>query len=674
MDPENGLLTFHLLGKPTISYGADSLGDLLAGKEQALLVYLACQPGKRFSRDHLATLLWGETSPDRTRYNLRRALWRLRSALEEVGLAPDACLRTEDSWVTVPNSAPTWLDVLEFEEAFETASHRFEAEFSPSSEGVRRVRESLDLYRGAFLTGFSISQAPDFEHWVLLERERLFQLLLRALTTLIQSFIAWGRRDEGITVCQRLLELDPLQEDIHRLLMRLYWDTGRRTQALRQYRALEKILRRELDIEPVQETQELYERIVKQEISPTSISSLTLTSRLTVPTPAEQTLPRPRLQALLDRGLARPLTLVSAPPGYGKTTLLAQWVETRARKDVGLEVLFAWYRLSEADNSPLTLVEGLVTSLARQHPGLGDALQEIYDLAGLQGDPRRAVSLLVNALTGLSTEPFAIILDDVGLLTAADSVKVLSFLVKHLPQNGHLYLLTRVDPQLPLARLRIRGRLVEIRVPELRFSEEETVTFLEQTPGAELSEEEIETLTSLAEGWAAPLWMAVSGRSQFAASLEDVWEAIFAYLRQEVLVPQPVEVGDFLLRSGILNEVIPSVCQAVTERPDGVKAIAARLDRLVNENLFLRRIGPMAPEKEPRYGYHPLFHRFLRTELPYHMSEAEIADLHRRAAQAWARYGNGDEALYHRRRLEDLPGSGPSGPDDTVAESGGNDP
>ena len=674
MDPENGLLTFHLLGKPTISYGADSLGDLLAGKEQALLVYLACQPGKRFSRDHLATLLWGETSPDRTRYNLRRALWRLRSALEEVGLAPDACLRTEDSWVTVPNSAPTWLDVLEFEEAFETASHRFEAEFSPSSEGVRRVRESLDLYRGAFLTGFSISQAPDFEHWVLLERERLFQLLLRVPNLLSERSIERRRRDEGITVCQRLLELDPLQEDIHRLLMRLYWDTGRRTQALRQYRALEKILRRELDIEPVQETQELYERIVKQEISPTSISSLTLTSRLTVPTPAEQTLPRPRLQALLDRGLDRPLTLVSAPPGYGKTTLLAQWVETRARKDVGLEVLFAWYRLSEADNSPLTLVEGLVTSLARQHPGLGDALQEIYDLAGLQGDPRRAVSLLVNALTGLSTEPFAIILDDVGLLTAADSVKVLSFLVKHLPQNGHLYLLTRVDPQLPLARLRIRGRLVEIRVPELRFSEEETVTFLEQTPGAELSEEEIETLTSLAEGWAAPLWMAVSGRSQFAASLEDVWEAIFAYLRQEVLVPQPVEVGDFLLRSGILNEVIPSVCQAVTERPDGVKAIAARLDRLVNENLFLRRIGPMAPEKEPRYGYHPLFHRFLRTELPYHMSEAEIADLHRRAAQAWARYGNGDEALYHRRRLEDLPGSGPSGPDDTVAESGGNDP
>jgi DNA-binding SARP family transcriptional activator len=673
MDPENGLLTFHLLGKPSISYGADSLGDLLAGKEQALLAYLACQPGKRFSRDHLATLLWGETSPDRTRYNLRRALWRLRSALEEVGLPPDACLATDDSWVSIPDSAPTWTDVLEFEDAFEAASHRLEAQFSPTSEGVRRIREALDLYRGEFMAGFAISQAPDFEHWVLVERERLFQLLLRALTTLIQSFIAWGRRDEGIKVCQRLLELDPLQEDIHRLLMRLYWDTGRRTQALRQYRSLEKILRRELDIEPVQETQELYERILKQEISPTSISSLTLTSRLTLPTPAEQTLPRPRLFALLDRGLEAPLTLVSAPPGYGKTTLLAQWVEARAQEGAGPEVLFAWYRLSEADNAPLTLVEGLVTSLARQHPGLGDALQEIYDLAGLQGDPRRAVSLLVNALTGLSAEPFAMILDDVGLATNPDSVKVLEFLVRHLPRNGHLYLLTRVDPQLPLARLRVRGRLVEIRVPELRFSEEETVTFLERTPGAGLSAEEIETLTRLAEGWAAPLWMAVSGRSQFAASLDDVWKAIFAYLRQEVLVPQPVDVGDFLLRSGILNEVIPSVCQAVTERAEGVKAIATRLDRLVNENLFLRRLGPLAPEKEPRYGYHPLFHRFLRTELPYHISEAEIAELHRRAAEAWARYGDADEAFYHRQRLEDLPSSRPSESDeaaDTPSEDG----
>jgi len=650
MEPEQDALTFHLLGKPAIFYDSESLTDLLAGKEQALLIYLACQPGKRFSRDHLATLLWGETSPERTRYNLRRALWHLRSALEKVGLSPADCLTTDDSWVTVPTSAPIWIDVLVFEEAFESASQHLEEHFSPTFEGVRRMRESLDLYRGEFLVGFSISQAPDFEHWLLVERERLFQLLLRALTTLIQSFIAWGRRDEGIAVCQRLLELDPLQEDIHRLLMRLYWDTGRRTQALRQYRVLERILRRELDIEPVQETQELYERILQQELSPTSISSLTLTSRLTLPSPAPETLYRPRLFALLDRGMDVPLTLISAPPGYGKTTLLAQWVASRLEDPTRGETLFAWYRLSEADNAPLTLVEGLVTSLARRHPGLGDALQEIYDLASLQGDPRRAVSLLVNSLTGLGAAPFAVILDDVEMVTNPHSLEILGFLLKHLPTNGHLYLSTRVDPPLPLARLRVRGRLVEIRVSELRFSREETATFLEQTPGAKLGSEEINTLTTLAEGWAAPLWLAVSARSQFAAGLEDVWKAVFAYLRQEVLVPQPVDVGDFMLRSAVLNRLIPSVCRAVTDRSDSVKGMAAWLEELHDRNLFLHRVGRLAPEKEPQYAYHPLFLRFLRVELPYHISEAEIAALHQRACEAWERYGNAEEALYHRRR------------------------
>ena len=495
---------------------------------------------------------------------------------------------------------------------------------------------------------------------MLVERERLFQLLLRALTTLIQSYIAWGRRDEGITVCQRLLELDPLQEDIHRLLMRLYWDTGRRTQALRQYRSLERILRRELDIQPVQETQELHERILQQEISPTSISSLTLTSRLTLPAPAPETLSRPRLFELLDRGLSLPLTLVSAPPGYGKTTLLAQWVAARSdnerdlpKESAGGKTLFAWYRLSDADNAPLTLVEGLVTCLARRHPGLGDALQDIYDLAGLQGDPRRAVSLLVNALTRFTSAPFALVLDDVGLLTDPDSQEVLAFLLKHLPRNGHLYLLTRVDPPLPLARLRVRGRLAEIRVAELRFSEEETEAFLEQAPGAKLTPEEVETLTTLAEGWAAPLWLAFSARSQFAASLEDVWRAVFAYLRQEVLVPQPVEVGDFLLRSSVLNRLIPSVCRALVARSGSVKAMATRLEELQDRNLFLRRVGPLAPEKEPQYAFQPLFLKFLRTELPYHISEAEISQLHRRAAEAWERYGDEGEAAYHRRNAAD---------------------
>jgi DNA-binding SARP family transcriptional activator len=640
-------LTLRLLGEPRISYRDHALTAPLAGKEQALLIYLACAPGKRFSRDHLATLLWGETSQERARYNLRRALWHIREALDELALSPDDYVSTEDSWIWMPASAPCWVDTREFEAVLGTAFRHLRTEFSPSSVGVRRVRETIDLYRGKFLAAFSVSQAPGFDEWVRFERERLFQLLLRALSSLIQSFIAWGERDEAIDVCRRLLESDPIQEDTHRLLMRLYWDTGRRTQALRQYRRCREILSQELDVEPVEETQDLYQRILQNEISPTSISSLTLTSRLTLPKPAPETIARPRLFDLLDEGLHVPLTLVSAPPGYGKTTLAAQWVRHRSEQEETPETLFAWYRLSEADNAPFTLIEGLSTCLTRQHPALGNALREIYGLAAPRGDPRHATSLLIKALTSLETISMAIILDDAGLLTSSESQDALHFLLKHLPRTVHLYLLTRVDPDLPLGRMRIRGSLAEIRRRALRMTEEETERFLERARGPSLDDDEMEELTALAEGWAAPLWLAANARSRFAANLDDVWEALFAYLREEALAPQPVELGDFLLRTGILNRLTPTVCRALLSGNERHGRAAAWLTELRRRNLFLRRVEPAGRNGEAEYAYHPLFLRFLRTELPHHFSQAEIEALNRRAARAWKAYGDAEERLFH---------------------------
>jgi len=644
-------LTFHLLGEPRISYRDHELSALLAGKEQALLIYLACNPGKRFSRDHLATLLWGETSQERARYNLRRALWHVREALEEIGLSPDDHVSTEDSWIWMPTSAPCWLDTQEFEEVLGTAFRHLRTEFSPASVGVRRVRETIDLYRGKFLAGFTVSQAPGFDEWVLFERERLFQLLLRALGSLIQSFIAWGERDEAIDVCQRLLESDPIQEDTHRLLMRLYWDTGRRTHALRQYRRCRHILNQELAVEPMAETQHLYQRILKNEVSPTSISSLTLTSRLSLPKPAPETIARPRLFGLLEKGLRVPLTLFSAPPGYGKTTLAAQWVRSRSDQEATSRTLYAWYRLSETDDKPFTLIEGLTTCLTRQHPALGDALREIYGLATLRGDPRRAASLLIRGLTSLENVSMAIILDDAGLLTSPESQDTLHFLLTHLPNTVHLYLLTRVDPDLPLGRMRVRGDLVEIRRQELRMTDEETRQFLKRASGPSLGNDEMEALTALAEGWAAPLWLAANARSRFAANLDDVWEALFAYLREEALAPQPVELGDFLLRTGILNRLSPPVCQALL--PDGEQdgRAVAWLTELRRRNLFLRRAESGGRGKEPEYTYHPLFLRFLRTELPHHFSRPDIASLHRRAARAWRTYGDAAEGRFHVQQV-----------------------
>ncbi|HET90133.1 MAG TPA: hypothetical protein ENN99_05245, partial [Chloroflexi bacterium] len=273
--PASNILTLYLLGTSRLVYGKQALTRSLARKELALLIYLACQPEQRFSREHLATLLWSQVSQSRARYNLRRALWSLRRTLEEAGFDPDNCLTIEGDWILVPPDAACWVDVRDFEEVLQTCFQDLQSRFSPTSENIRRIRKALDLYRGDFLAGFSVPNAPNFDEWATFERERLFLLLLRALTSLIQSFIARGEQDEAIAACQRLLVLDPLQEDIHRLLMRLYWETGQRPQALRQYRTYRELLQAELGIEPLEETKELYHRILQQETSPvTTVSSL----------------------------------------------------------------------------------------------------------------------------------------------------------------------------------------------------------------------------------------------------------------------------------------------------------------------------------------------------------------------------------------------------------------
>ncbi len=676
-------LVLCLLGELRLLYGEVSLAEFLARKEQALLIYLACQPGQRFSREHLATLLWGETSQSQARYNLRRALWKLRRTLDQVGLSTEACLTVEGSWVSVPSNASCWVDARDFEQVLQACFQDPQSRFSAAFEGIRRIRRALDLYRGDLLAGFSVPHAPKFEEWLTFERERLFLLLLRALTSLIQGFIARGERSEAIAACQRLLVLDPLQEDIHRLLMRLYWETGQRGQALRQYRTYRDLLQRELSIKPLEETQDLYQRILQHEPSPASTSSLVLTSRLTPPSPASESLPRPRLFSLLDRGLTVRLTLLSAPPGYGKTTLLAQWLAARSQSEAppligraGGGVLFAWYKMSEADNAPLAFVEGMAASVARLHPAVERSLQQgLRDLAVLQGDPRQAVSLLARALALLDPAPFVIVLDDLEVLTSPDSQQVLQYLLEHLPANGHLYLLTRVDPPLPLPRLRVRGQLLELRAAELGFTDEEVTAFLKRAQGLNLSSAEVAELATRAEGWIAPLWLAANALGRFAVSLDDVWEGLFAYLREEVLALQSPEVRDFLLRSAVLDRLSPGLCQAILDVPqnvDGADSPAEWLANLERRNLFLRRVVGWRSETlpnatppliggggggiGPQYVYHPLFLAFLRAELPRHLSNAEVEALHQRAANAWEQQGDPEQALSHYQQAGDESG------------------
>jgi len=309
---------------------------------------------------------------------------------------------------------------------------------------------------------------------------------------------------------------------------------------------------------------------------------------------------------------------------------------------------------------PLTFVEGLAASIARLHPATEQALQEkIRDLITFQRDPRQAVGLLVGALASLDPASSVIVLDDLEHLTNPASQKVLQYLLEHLPVNGHLYLLTRADPPLPLPRLRVRGQLLELRAAELRFTDEETTAFLKQAPGLNLGPAEVAELTTRAEGWVAPLWLAANALGRFAVSIDDVWKGLFAYLREEVLALHSPEVSAFLLRSAVLDRLSPSLCQAILGIPqdvDGVNSPAEWLAELERRNLFLRRVALQTPHMEPQYAYHPLFLAFLRAEPSYRLSDTEAEDLHRRVAKVWEQQGDLEQALSHYQQAGDEPG------------------
>jgi len=626
---DSAILTLYLLGEIHIQCGPHSLEKSLARKEQALLVYLLCQPGQRFSRDHLATLLWSETAQSYARYNLRRALWNLRRVLERSDSSLDTYLEVTGDWIAARDDAPCWVDVREFEAVLDTEFRDLESQIVLSPRNYQRVRYVLDLYRGEFLAGFSVPNAPEFEEWLLLARERLFLLLLRALTNLIQKFIALRKQEEAIAACQRLLTLDPLQEDVHRLLMRLYWENGQRSQALRQYRVCRDILQRELGISPMEETQKLFQHILDQEAPPTMmVSSLVRTSRITPPELPPEVLPRPRLFALLDRGLAPHvrLILISAPPGYGKTTLVAQWMAMRKIADAQ-RFLIAWYRVNEMDNAPAVLATGLAAAIDRLWPGSDKGLQGAFqDLLTIRfgeffdGDP--IIKPLIASLESLSPATVLLVLDDLECLTDAEGYRFLGTFLENLPLRVHLCLLTRTDPPLPLPRLRVRGQLLELRTPDLRFTVEESREFLQQSPGLNLAPVEMEELVSRSEGWVAPLWLASNTLSRFTTRLDDVWEGIFAYLREEVLDTLHHTQQQFLLRSVVLEPLTPAICTAILGEN--------HLPEIERRNLFIERIT--SPSGGLQYRYHPLFRDFLRLELHRRLSSSEIQELYRQVA------------------------------------------
>lgn len=374
-----------------------------------------------------------------------------------------------------------------------------------------------------------------------------------------------------------------------------------------------------------------------------------LTTKLYIPPPRPDAVNRPRLLARLDAGLHGRLTLVSAPAGFGKTTLVSAWVSGCGRP-------VAWLSLDAGDNDPTRFLAYLTAAVQSLAPGVGGGV--LTALRAPQPPPLEAIlTALVNEIAALPT-PFLLVLDDYHVIEAAAVDEALAFLIDHLPPPLHLVIATRQDPPLALARLRARGQLTEVRAADLRFTLDEAAAFLNQALGSNLDADAIAALEARTEGWIAGLQLAAismqghsDDRAAFIDSFTGSHRFVMDYLVEEVLAQQPAPVQTFLLRTSILDRMCAPLCEAVVG--DGATNGEAMLAILERANLFL---VPLDSERR-WYRYHHLFGDLLRQRLQASLAgddSVEIAPLHRRASRWYETNGLLLEAFQHAVAAEDI--------------------
>ena len=327
-------------------------------------------------------------------------------------------------------------------------------------------------------------------------------------------------------------------------------------------------------------------------------------TKCTFPRLPIQHVPRARLITLLERGAASPLTLVSAPAGSGKTTLLTEWARTT-------QIPVAWLSLEPADSDPVRFLAYVLTALSSLDERSVRETRSMLDADSVP-DLKRVISSLVNGLTHYLTIDAALVLDDYHVLEGEAVHTLLLFLLEHLPEHLHLVIGTRVDPPLPLARLRTRGQVSEIRIDALRFVTSETKSFLHEMK-LNLADEALSSLEERTEGWIAGVQLAVlalRGRDDHEAFLRGFrgnHRFLLEYLNDEILAHQTPQVRAFLQQTSILERLSGSLCAAVT----GENGSQAMLEELRKANLFVTALD----ETGEWYRYHPLFAEGLRHQL-----------------------------------------------------------
>ncbi len=371
-----------------------------------------------------------------------------------------------------------------------------------------------------------------------------------------------------------------------------------------------------------------------------------LATKLYIPPPALRLAPRPRLIERLAEGARRRLTLIAAPAGFGKTTLVSSWVASLPAEK-GPRV--AWLALEGEEDDLARFLTYVVAALRTVAPGAGAGVLEMLQ-SGRPNTPQALAAALVNEMATLPCE-IVLVLDDLHAVESAAVDEVLAFVLDHLPPQLHLVFTTRSDPHLPLARLRARDQLAEIRAADLRFTLSEASDFLTRAVGLELPPESIAALEARTEGWIAGLQLAAlslegrraagaAGLAAFIDSFTGSHRFVLDYLVEEVLNQQPAPVQRFLLRTSILERLCGPLCDAVVRDP--ATPGQATLEAVERANLFVMPLD----NARHWYRYHQLFAELLRQRLAQ-APDLDVDDAHRRASAWYEANGLAVEAFHH---------------------------
>lgn len=366
-----------------------------------------------------------------------------------------------------------------------------------------------------------------------------------------------------------------------------------------------------------------------------------LSTKLNIPPRCQNLVSRPRLLQRMNASLNNKLTLISAPAGFGKTTLISEWVREN-------DLSTAWVSLDDGDNDLTRFLRYIIAALQTVDDEIGTATLDLLS-SSHSNSLESILTQLINEVSSIP-DPMAVIIDDYQVIDYQSIHDAVCFLIEHIPHQVQVVIASRIDPPLPIAQLRARGQLIELREADLQFTPDETTTYLTEEMGLKLGKSDLETLAAKTEGWIASLQLAAisikdrTDTSDFIVAFSGRHEFIVDYLTDEVLKKLPKGISNFLLQTSILKQLTAGLCNKVTGLENG----QSTLETLQKNNLFVISLD----NERQWFRYHALFAEMLRKRLIEEQADL-IPVLHRRAAQWYERHGQSDLAIHHALEAED---------------------